>query len=389
MILYGSAIKTLLLTNVMHNQYNGEANRYADICDTSQKRRWHLYCEAVLPHTFSRLVLFGTMATVILALLGVDLAPSAHAYAVTEPGDNDPVMREISRRRKVESRINGNTRAYATVPMAHEIPPTVPVRGQNFDFLPIHSSRLICRVQDRFNDSDSSDVFREQLISRLSSQLTVTPSNVLGVLIDPYYCDSIQPGEEQYMFYDGGEYNKSPSKLMWEDTFSTLTVINFVPIDTPAVTPAPAPTKTEAVVDKGDESLDFSPEPTAEVTEDIEPDTKVKLSMLCRAQERGMKNAYFNENVDDIASLFAARWNMDSEIIADALRNPELCSNPTASMLVMKTDTPYEAADEPVNESTPKALLVMVGGIAFAFVIIILVLVFNLVQSTNKIVEKK
>ena len=324
---------------------------------------------------------------VILALLGVDLAPSAHAYAITDMSENDPVLREISRRRKVATRTNGNTRAYATVPLAHEIPPTVPVRGQNFDFLPIHSSRLICRIQDRFNDENSSAILRKQLVSRLSSQLAITPSTVLGVLIDPYYCDSIRPGEEKYMFYDGGDYGKSTSKLMWEDTFSTLTVINFVPLE-PMTTPA-TPSETAAVIDKKDEPLDFSPEPTATVSENIAPGTKTKLNMLCRAQERGMKNEYFHENVEDIASLFAARWDMDSSIIASALRNPDLCSNPNASMLTVKTDSSQETTDESADESMPKTLLIMVGSIAFAFVVIILVLIFNLVQSTNKIVGKK
>ena len=338
---------------------------------------------------FRRLLVCSSIAFAALALVGTR---QAMAYGVAGPAQDDPFQREINRRIKVASRTNGNSRAYAAVPESHSIPPSVPALGQNFDYLPTHTTRLICRVQGRFFDTNSSDVRREQLIDRLSAQLTVTPSTTIGILTDPYYCDSIQPEEDPYLFYAGNTYGTPTAEDLWEETYTTLSVISPSPPPMEkTLKPSSLPAKKVPIVDDTDKDLTFAPEPTESDKKPISPDIQTKLRMLCRAQQRGMKNAYFHENVEDVAKLFAANWSMDESIIAEALRNPELCSKPTESMLAAAADEEMHEAppDDSDPYSMPKALLIMIGGIAFAFIVVILFLVFNLVKSTNKMVEKK
>jgi len=80
------------------------------------------------------------------------------------------------------------------------------------------------------------------------------------------------------------------------------------------------------------------------------PTLETKLRILCRVQQRGMRDPFtFQSNVEAIAQRFADQWNMDdSGPIASALLSSALCTEPERISLE-KRDEPEQTAEAVVG----------------------------------------
>ena len=223
---------------------------------------------------------------------------------------------------------------------------------------PSMSVRLICRVRERYVIAPLS-ITRDRLVERLSAELQISKITAKDLLTSSNNCSSLKADQYPYLFYAGQEPEPS-------DDSATEEVA--LPPPAPVVRqelpyyPSSNETTVETTTETIGETSSVVPVQFSSAPQQEPPlSASTMQRILCRVQERSQNQGArgFARNIPNIAADYGSRWSMNPDVIADALRNDDLCTAddpeilfPVEAMVIDSDDT--SSAQEEIVEETTK-----------------------------------
>ncbi len=217
--------------------------------------------------------------------------------------------------------------------------------------------RLTCRVRDRYYKG--SVVTQARLVERLSNQQAIPKKRVSDILGDAEFCVSLWgkgsvPRGVVVTSHQSGQPGANPPK----------------PGQSGGVTPPNAP----GLPGSGTGSR-------LSINE--------KLRILCSVQQRlDLTKEEDRNTAREVARIYAQQRQMDAGTIERALLNPELCTNPSASMLASSSSSTGTSTDSDLTDvdgspfaSLPTLMKIVAGLIVLTFLVLLALLLLPKVQA--------